>query len=219
MHVPPAFREDRPDVLRALMVAHPLATLVTVGGDGLRANLVPFRLEETAEGEVLQAHLARGNDQLPALAAGAEALVIFQGPQAYISPSWYETKKAHGRVVPTWNYVVVQAWGTARVVEDANWMLEQVTRLTNAHEAGRDPPWGVGDAPADYIAAQLRAIVGLEIPIRRLEGKWKVSQNHPEANRRGVSQGLRAAGETAMAEAVDRAADASDPSAKARVRT
>lgn len=204
MYVPPAFREDRPDVLRALMAAHPLATLVTSGPDGLQANLAPFRLQTTATGDVLQAHLARGNDQVPALAAGSEALVIFQGPQAYISPGWYETKREHGRVVPTWNYVVVQAWGPARLIEDQAWLLDLVTRLTNTHETGRASPWAVSDAPADYIAAQLRGIVGVEIPVRRLEGKWKVSQNHPEANRRGVSAGLRDAGERAMADAVDR---------------
>lgn len=202
MYAPPAFREDRPEVLQALMRAYPLATLVTAHEGALCANLAPILLEADAGGDVLRTHLARGNDQLAALAAGAEALVIFQGPQAYVSPGWYATKAEHGRVVPTWNYIVVQAWGPPRVIDDPAWLRGQVSRLTERHEQGRAAPWSITDAPDDYIAAQLRGIVGVEIPVARIEGKWKVSQNHPEANRRGVAAGLEADGRSEMAQAV-----------------
>jgi transcriptional regulator len=203
MYVPPAFGEERPEVLRALIRAHPLATLVTTGAEGLTANLAPFILAEIPDGDVLRAHMARANDQFDALRAGAEALVIFQGPQAYITPSWYATKAEHGKVVPTWNYAVVQAWGTPRVIDDADWLLAQVTALTTAQESVRAEPWAVTDAPETYVAAQLRGIVGLEIPIRRIEGKWKVSQNQPEANRRSVVAGLRDAAQDDMASLVE----------------
>jgi transcriptional regulator len=203
MYVPPAFREDRPEVLRALIRTHPLATLVTVGADGLTANLTPFILVETPEGDVLRAHMARANDQFESLRTGAEALVVFQGPQTYITPAWYATKAEHGKVVPTWNYAMVQAWGTPQVIDDADWVLAQVTALTTAQESRRAEPWAVTDAPETYVAAQLRGIVGLEIPIRRIEGKWKVSQNQPEANRRSVVSGLRGAAKDEMADLVE----------------
>jgi transcriptional regulator len=195
MYIPPAFREERPDVLRALFRAHPLASLVTHGANGLTANLVPFTLVEgdKAEngGDTLRAHMARANPQLDDLRAGGEALVIFQGPQAYISPSWYATKQEHGKVVPTWNYIVVQAWGQPRVIEDAAWLLAQIGALTTMQEGGRAEPWSVTDAPEPFIATQLRGIVGLELPVGRVEGKWKASQNQPDANRAGVVRGLR----------------------------
>jgi transcriptional regulator len=203
MYVPPAFREDRPEVLRALIHAHPLAALVTAGADGLAANLTPFILVETPDGDVLRAHMARANGQFDSLRSGAEVLTIFQGPQAYITPSWYATKAEHGKVVPTWNYAVVQAWGTPRVIDDADWVLAQVTGLTTVQESRRAAPWAVTDAPEAYVAAQLRGIVGLEIPVRRIEGKWKVSQNQPEANRRSVVSGLRDAASDEMADLVE----------------
>jgi len=205
MYIPPMFREERPEVLHALIRAQPLATLVTHGANGLTANLVPFILVPgDGAPDILRAHLARGNEQLADLRDGGEALVIFQGPQAYISPSWYPTKREHGKVVPTWNYIVVQAWGRPRVIEEADWLLGQIGALTTAREGGRAEPWSVADAPADFIATQLRGIVGVELPVARIEGKWKASQNQPEGNRKGVVEGLRADGSAAMAEVVDK---------------
>jgi transcriptional regulator len=204
MYTPPAFREDRPEVLRSAIRAHPLATLVTADADGLRANLVPFILSEGPDGDVLRAHMAKANDQLASLRAGAEALVIFQGPEAYITPSWYASKREHGKVVPTWNYVVVQVWGTPRVIDDSGWLLDQLNALTARQESGRPEPWSTADAPESYIAAQLKGITGVEIPVSRIEGKWKASQNQPQANREGVIGGLRADGLHAMANTVER---------------
>ena len=203
MYRPPAFREDRPDVLHAAIRAYPLATLVTHGASGLAANLVPFTLAaEPGDRGVLRTHLARANPQLADLRDGVEALVIFQGPQAYVSPSWYPTKKEHGKVVPTWNYVIVQVWGTPKVVDDGDWLLAQISELTSTHESNRAQPWKVSDAPESYVAAQLRGIVGLEVPIARIEGKWKVSQNQPEQNQTGVIAGLRSEGFDDLAEIV-----------------
>ena len=202
MYTPPAFREDRPERLRELIRAHPLATLVTSGSNGLVANLVPFVLVETAEGDVLRAHMAKSNDQISSLRETAQALVIFQGPEAYITPAWYATKKEHGKVVPTWNYVVVQVWGPPQVIDDVDWLRAQIDELTDQQEQRRVDPWAVTDAPASFISAQLRGIVGLEIPIARIEGKWKVSQNQPEANRRGVVRGLEEVAAADMAQMV-----------------
>lgn len=191
MYQPPHFREDRLEVQHALMRAHPLGTLVTAGAGGLMANHVPMILDADGSGPgVLRCHLARANPQWRDLAAGAEALVIFQGPQAYVTPSWYETKRETHKVVPTWNYAVVHAWGAPRVVEDEAWLADQIAALTRAHEAARPEPWAVSDAPAPFVAAQLRGIVGVEIPIARIEGKWKVSQNRPAGDRAGVAAGL-----------------------------
>ena len=193
MYRPPAFREDRPEVLRAAIHAHPLATLVTASCNGIVANVVPFSLEVTAQGDVLRAHLARANEQVADLRAGAPALVVFQGPQAHVSPSWYPSKRVHGKVVPTWNYVIVQARGRARTIDDPAWLLEQTATLTAAAEKDQADPWTVADAPADFIRAQLKGIVGVEIAVDRLEGKWKVSQNRSREDRVGVADGLRAA--------------------------
>ena len=206
MYCPASFREDRLEVLHALMRSHRLATLVTAGEGGLLANLVPFTLvaDSPAGGPgLLRAHLARANGQVDALRAGTPALVIFQGPQSYVTPSWYATKAETGKVVPTWNFVMVQARGTPRVVDEADWIHAQISELTHSQESPRAEPWHVSDAPEPYIAAQMRAIVGVEIPIERLEGKWKVSQNHPAANRQGVADGLRReGGSEAMAQLV-----------------
>ena len=182
MYRPPAFREDRPELLHAAMRAHPLATLVTHGPAGLTANLVPFTLVPGEDGpDLLRAHLARANPQLVDLRAGGEALVIFQGPQAYVTPSWYPSKQEHGKVVPTWNYILVQAHGRPKVIDDAGWLRAQIDALTTLQEADRDDPWAVNDAPADYVAAQLKGIAGVEIAVERIEGKWKASQNQPAA--------------------------------------
>lgn len=203
MYTPAAFREDRPDVLRRLIRTHPLATLVTGGARGLIANLVPFVLVESSNGDVLRAHLAKANEQVASLREGSEALVIFQGPAAYITPAWYASKKEHGKVVPTWNYIVVQVRGTPQVMDDKDWLLAQINALTTLQESGRADPWAVADAPRDYVDAQLRAIVGVEIPIGRIEGKWKASQNQPAANQAGVVRGLRESGAEQMAQIVE----------------
>jgi transcriptional regulator len=194
MYQPPAFREESLETLHALIRTHPLATLITAGPGGLLANLVPFTLVDDGEKGTLRAHVARANDQVAALRSGAETLVVFQGPEAYITPSWYASKQAHGRVVPTWDYVVVQARGTPRVIDDVEWLRTQVQQLTNSQEHKRSTPWHVSDAPEPYISGQLKAIVGIEIPISTVEGKWKVSQNRPAADRKGVEEGLRKEG-------------------------
>jgi transcriptional regulator len=199
---PPAFREDRRDVLHEAIRAHPLGTLVTAGPAGPVANVLPFSLQEREGDAILSAHLAMANEQIAELRTGQPALIVFQGPQGYVSPSWHPTKREHGKAVPTWNYVIVQARGVPRVIDDAQWLLRQIGELTDAHEAGREEPWSVSDAPASYVEAMLKGIVGLEIPIDRLEGKWKVSQNQPEANRLGVAEGLRNDGLRALADAV-----------------
>jgi len=192
MYRPSAFREDRLETLHALIEAHPLATLVTAGSDGLNANLLPFTLAaDRGDRGVLRAHLAKGNDQIAALREGREALVIFQGAEAYITPSWYVSKAEHGKVVPTWNYVVVQAWGTSRVIDDPAWLRIQIDELTRKQERDRSEPWNVTDAPESFVQSQIKGITGLEIEVSRIEGKWKVSQNRPEKDRDSVVQGLR----------------------------
>jgi transcriptional regulator len=203
MYCPSPFREDRLEVLHAFMRDHPLGLLITHGSTGLLANLLPFVLQagDGARG-VLQAHMARANPQWREL-DGQSALVVFQGPHAYVSPSLYATKHETGKVVPTWNYTMVQARGQARVRDQADWLTPQLTALTAAREAGRAQPWSMGDAPADYIEANKKAIVGLEIAIASLDGKWKVSQNQPEANRRSVVAAFSAQEDTReMAELV-----------------
>jgi len=192
MYRPSAFREDRLETLHALIEAHPLATLVTAGSDGLNANLLPFTLAaDRGDRGVLRAHLAKGNDQIAALREGREALVIFQGAEAYITPSWYVSKAEHGKVVPTWNYVVVQAWGTSRVIDDPAWLRIQIDELTRKQERDRSEPWNVTDAPESFVQSQIKGITGLEIEVSRIEGKWKVSQNRPEKDRVSVVQGLK----------------------------
>jgi len=201
MYTPAHFAENRLPVLQALMHEHPLATLVTLGADGLVANHVPLLFEAadpaaTADGQAvvgwLRGHVARANPVWRDTDPDGPVLAIFQGPQAYISPSWYPSKREHGRVVPTWNYAVVHAHGRLLVRDDPAWTHALVERLTREHEAPRAAPWAVGDAPDDYIAQLTRAIVGIEIPVLRLEGKWKTSGNQPAANRVGVAQGLTA---------------------------
>jgi len=203
MYTPPAFRENRLDTLHALIAAHPLATLVTAGTDGLNANLIPFTIAtERGEKGTLRAHMAKANDQIKSLRESSEALVIFQGPESYITPSWYVSKAEHGKVVPTWNYVVVQVWGRPHLIDNAEWLRVQIDELTRTQEQTRDAPWHVADAPPSFIESQVRGIIGLEIPITRIEGKWKVSQNRPEADRRSVVTGLRDEGSPAMADLV-----------------
>lgn len=191
MHIPPAFREGRIEALHELIRLHPLGLLTTAGESGLVATPLPF-LVHADEGKsgTLRAHMARANPHWRELQGGAECLVVFMGPQGYITPSWYRTKQETQKVVPTWNYVCVQAWGRPRIVEDAAWLRRQLDDLTHAREGARPDPWAVSDAPEEFIAAQMEAIVGIEIPIDRIEGKWKMSQNRPDADRAGVVAGL-----------------------------
>lgn len=209
MYTPSHFDEQRAEPLRQLLHEHPLGLLITNGPHGLDANPVPF-LYEPREGTpgVLTCHVARANPVWKE-SAGNEVLVVFQGPQAYISPNWYPSKFDNGKAVPTWNYIVVQARGRLVVHDDVEWLRHLVTRLTQRHESTQAVPWQVSDAPPDYLNAMLRGIVGLEIPLSSLRGKWKMSQNHPAANREGVARGLHARGteaEAAVAGWVERSA-------------
>jgi len=197
MYQPPLFREDRTDVMHALIRAHPFGLLVSAGAGGLMANGVPFVLDTAAsEKGTLRAHLARANPHWKEFTGdGCDCLVVFQGPQAYVTPSWYATKQETHKVVPTWNYAMVQVRGRCIAHEDAAWLRPQVEALTNGHEAKRAAPWKVSDAPENFVMQQMRMIVGIEIPIAAIEGKWKVSQNRPEPDKRGVLAGLLAEGE------------------------
>lgn len=190
MYCPEAFAEDRPEELAALIRAYPLGLLVTTSPDGPVANPVPFEL--SPDGRSLRAHLARPNPQLDDLRRGDPVLVVFQGEQAYITPGWYATKQASGKVVPTWNYLMVQARGRPVVTEDADWLRTQIDALTAQMETGQPTPWAVTDAPEGYIRAMLRGIVGVEIAIDQVRGKWKAGQNKPAEDRAGVRQGLSA---------------------------
>jgi transcriptional regulator len=202
VYQPPHFIETNPAVLHALIRAHPLGLLISSGADGPAADAVPFLLDTSvgARGR-LRAHLAKANPQVRLLAESASpVLVVFQGVDSYVTPSWYETKRETGKVVPTWNYVIVQARGTARVIDDRTWLAEQIGELTSIHEAGRAEPWQVSDAPAPFIEAQLKGIAGIEIDITEISGKWKVSQNRPVADRAGVAEGLEATSKTAASD-------------------
>jgi len=197
MYLPSHFEERRPEVLHELVRTHPLGLLVAQDRAGqLQANTVPFLLDADPAGGpgILRAHVARANPVWREARSDAESLVVFQGPQAYLSPSLYPSKAEHGKVVPTWNYVMVQARGSLRAIDDAAWVQALVTRLTERHESPRAEPWAVSDAPDDYIATMLRAIVGIEIVLSSLTGKWKVSQNRSAADRAGVARGLQDAG-------------------------
>jgi transcriptional regulator len=191
MYIPKFNEETRPEVMHGLIRSHPLATLVTMNGEGLIATHLPM-LFEPADGPhgTLRAHLARGNSQWKDFSADVDALAIFAGSEHYITPAWYPEKAQDGKVVPTWNYAVVHAYGPLRIVEDAAWLLAHVRALTERHEGGFAEPWSVDDAPAEYVAGLTRGIVGVELPVRRMEGKWKVSQNKSKETRESVAQGL-----------------------------
>jgi transcriptional regulator len=192
MYVPPAFRESSAATIHDAIRASRLANLVTATSNGLIATPLPLLLDEGEGGQgVLYGHVARANSQWREPPVG-EAMAIFMGPHAYVSPAWYATKRETGKVVPTWNYVAVHAYGPVEFFEDPDRLLQVVTRLTNRHESGRAEPWAVSDAPPDFIRAQLRGIVGLRLPITRLEGKWKMSQNRGAEDRAGVAAGLAA---------------------------
>jgi transcriptional regulator len=191
MYVPKHFEESRIDVLHGLIKANPFGTLVGLTTRGLVANHIPLEIEDTpAPLGMLRGHIARANPFWQECSTETEALVIFQAADSYISPSWYPTKKQNGKVVPTWNYAVVHAYGAVRFIDDKSWLRMFVEKLTNRHEAGRSEPWKITDAPPDFIDKQLDAIIGVEIPITSLQGKWKLSQNRPIEDREGMVQGL-----------------------------
>ncbi|OCP01776.1 MULTISPECIES: FMN-binding negative transcriptional regulator [unclassified Ensifer] len=194
MYTPPAFKEETLSVLHAIIDAAALPTLVTATADGLVATPLPLLLvrDEGPHG-TLYGHLARANPQGSTAPIGS-TLAIFMGPDAYVSPSWYASKREHGKVVPTWNYAAVHAYGEAEFFTDEDRLLDVVTRLTNRHEAGRTEPWRVSDAPPAFLKAQLRGITGLRLPIHRLDGKRKISQNRSTEDRQGVAAGLAGSG-------------------------
>ena len=201
MYLPSHFEQHDTEALHALMREHPLATLVSLQADGPTADHVP--LEFDAATRTLRGHVARANP-LWRVAGGQAVLAVFCGPQTYVTPSWYASKAATHKVVPTWNYTVVHAHGTLQVIEDAPWLHDLVSRLTRHHESPRARPWAVSDAPDDYVQPMLRAIVGIQIPVDRLVGKWKVSQNRSAADRQGVAQGLALEAQNPQAAAMAR---------------
>ena len=191
MYTPKHFEEPRIEVMHELMRARPLATLVTLASNGLEANHIPLHLVDTpVPFGTLRGHVARANPVWSDFAKDVEVLAIFHGPDSYITPSWYATKQETGKVVPTWNYAVVHAYGTLRVIDDAAWVRAQLEALTAHNEAGFALPWSVSDAPREYTEKLLEAIVGFEIVITRLTGKWKVSQNQPAQNQASIIEGL-----------------------------
>lgn len=200
MYQPTHFREDNLEVQHDLIRAQPLGLLVSAGAGGLVANHIPFTLYPT-EGQfgTLRCHVSRANLQWRELQSVEECLAVFHGPQAYITPNWYATKRETSKVVPTWNYATVHTWGRPVVTDDPTWLRRQLDDLTEVNEGRFPHPWQVDDAPADFIASQIRGIVGIEFAITRIEGKWKMSQNRPEADRVGVAEGLAEQGGGAAA--------------------
>jgi transcriptional regulator len=195
MYNPEPFAESRIEVLHAFIRQHPLAALVSNDSNGLEATHVPMFLDPQADPPgVLRCHLARANPQWRMLESSPSVLAIFRGAQHYITPSWYVSKKEHGKVVPTWNYVAVHVWGRARLFEEQAGLLRHLKELTDRNESAFAQPWSVDDAPKDYINALSTAIIGVEISIERIEGKWKASQNRPAADRQGVVEGLETLG-------------------------
>jgi transcriptional regulator len=188
MYLPDLFRVDDLPRLHALMRARPFATLVSAGADGLVATHLPTVLKDDGPYGTIECHVARANPHWKSL--GGEALMIFQGPEGYITPNWYPSKAEHGKVVPTWNYAAVHAYGRAEAMDDVAWLRRHVGELTAQQEAGEAKPWAVTDAPESFIAGMARAIVGIRLPIARLEGKWKMSQNREMKDRAGVVEGL-----------------------------
>jgi transcriptional regulator len=197
MYVPRHFAEERLDVLAAFVAANPFATLVTLAGDGLVASHLPMLWDaDPAPYGTLRGHLARPNPQAKDdPVAGVDALAIFGGPHAYVSPSWYPSKREHGKVVPTWNYVVVHASGPLRRIDDGGWLHAFLTRLTDRQEATFAEPWRVSDAPEAFVAQVAKGIVGVEIPVAKLEGKWKLNQNRPDADYAATIDGLETRGD------------------------
>ena len=214
MYLPRKFREDRIEVLHAAMLEIGAAAIVGQGPDGPIASHVPIELDpEPAPWGTIRCHFARPNPHAQSIAGGRELLLIFQGPQGYVSPNWYPSKRETGKVVPTWNYVAIHAYGRATTFEDVDALRAHLAALTDRFEETSAVPWKIDDAPADYIDGLCRAIVGIEIPLSRIEGKWKLSQNRPLPDRLGVIGGLRAQGGDAslkMAELVEAASSDSE---------
>jgi len=193
MYLPSAFRQDDLAELHAQILHNPFALLTSAGSEGVQASHLPMLLEpDESEFGTLYGHFARANPHWRDLQHGAEALAVFSGPHAYVSPSWYASKAEHGKVVPTWNYIAVHARGSVELIEEPERLLQIVSHLSDRHEADRPQPWAVSDAPRKYLDAMLRAIVGFALPIRRLEGKWKLSQNRTATDQAGVCNGLAA---------------------------
>jgi transcriptional regulator len=194
MYIPKHFEQPRTEVLHQLMRARPLATLITQTADGFDANHIPLHLScESADSPgILRGHVARANPLWKEAGQNHQVLAIFHGPDAYVTPSWYPSKAETGKAVPTWNYAVVHAHGALRIIDDANWLRAHLDALTASQESGFAHPWQVSDAPEDYISNMIKAVVGIEITITRLSGKWKLSQNQPAQNQAGVIAGLRA---------------------------
>jgi transcriptional regulator len=191
MYIPRSNEETRPEVIVAFIRAHPFGALITAGRDGLFATHLPFVFDPSrGPSGVLQGHVARANPHHRQMLDATDALVIFTGPDAYITPSWYASKEEHGKVVPTWNYVAVHVYGTLRFTEDPDYLRAHLAALTRQHEHGRERPWAVTDAPEAFIVQQSAAIVGVELEITRLEGKWKMSQNRSDVDIDGVIHGL-----------------------------
>jgi transcriptional regulator len=209
MYIPTHFKEDRTEVLHQLIANHPLGTLITMTADGLNANHIPLMVD-AGRGMfgTLRGHVARSNTVWQTSEPGVNALVVFQGPEAYISPSWYPSKKENDKVVPTWNYAVVHAAGPLVIRDDETWMREFLNSTTDHFEATRNtsaPRWKMNDAPEQFLQTMMRAVVGIEIPIANIEGKWKVSQNRAVTDREGVATALQAGSrdaETAMGKLV-----------------
>ena len=207
MYIPAHFNEDRVEVLHDLIRSSGLVTLVSMTADGMIASHAPLMLDPDAGPfGTLYGHLAKANPHARASLNSVQTLAVFQGPDGYITPSYYAAKQEHGKVVPTWNYAAIHAYGTLEVFDDPARLLDIVTRLTVRHETPRTTPWAVSDAPADFVKGMLRGIVGIALPIDRLEGKIKMSQNRPASDIAGVVDGLQADGQDALAQAVRRAA-------------
>lgn len=190
MHIPKNFEQNDPEQLKTVIRDYSFATLITHSDAGLEANHIPMVLVESGNQDFLQGHLALANPLWKSIKDGSNVLVVFHGPNSYISPNYYPTKQETGKVVPTWNYVAVHVKGVMNCIHDDDWKMDLITRLTDQHEAAQEKPWSVSDAPEDYTRRMLPAIVGIEIEITSIVGKWKVSQNQPEKNKQGVITGL-----------------------------
>jgi len=192
VYIPQHFEEKRPDILARAIRDIQFAVLVTAVDGEYFASHLPAVLKQTNGAFTLEAHVARANQHWKVLGSRPASLAVFQGAQTYVSPSWYESKRQHGRVVPTWNYVVVHAHGALETIEDRGWLLAHLQDLVTANEGRREQPWAISDAPADFIHGMSQAIVGLRLTVDRLEGKWKMNQNRSQADRAGTLAGLSA---------------------------
>ena len=205
MYIPQTFAESDPDVLFDLMTNLKVATVVSNGPDGLIASHIPVEIDrEAGDHGVIRCHLAKPNPHSSLIADGEEVLFIFQGPHAYVTPSWYPSKAETGKVVPTLNYAVVHAYGRGKAIEDPAAKRRHLTALTDGFEAGFDDPWAVSDAPDDFIERQMKGITVVEVVLTRLEGKWKMSQNRAPGDRQGVVDGLRGKGRQDVASIVEK---------------